>query len=164
MAEMVPPWRVAPYDKAGNRLTSSRTGFGGTVDNYTANALNQYDSRENNVAHVAGTAQASASVTVSSATAGSAPTAATDTSLTYAITTNTTGAKITGKINSAMPSGLTLSANLTAPTGGSANSDVALGTSDSDLVTGITKLNESALPIEIKLAATSAAGAVSPWR
>ena len=53
------------YDKAGNRLTSSRTGFGGTVDNYTANALNQYDSRENNVAHVAGTAQASASVTVS---------------------------------------------------------------------------------------------------
>lgn len=46
------------YDAAGNRQTASRTGTAGSPDHYTPNALNQYDNRENNVVHVAGTVSA----------------------------------------------------------------------------------------------------------
>jgi RHS repeat-associated protein len=54
------------YDMIGNRQTASRTGAdpSGIPDHFTANALNQVTTRENNVAHVAGTV-ASGSVGVS---------------------------------------------------------------------------------------------------
>lgn len=104
---------------------------------------------------------ATASVTVNSATAGSAPTVATDSTTSYAITTNETGRKITGAINSNMPSGVTLSATLVAPTGGTSGGKLALSTSAVDLVTGISTLNESNKGISYELAATSAAGVVT---
>lgn len=101
------------------------------------------------------------SLTVNTATAGSAPTVATA-SGNWAVTTNQTGAKITGSIASAMPDGVTLSANLTAPAGGSSSAGaVSLGTAAADLVTGITKLNAAALGLTYSLSATAAAGVVS---
>lgn len=102
-----------------------------------------------------------AALTVSTATAGSAPNSVSDATTTYAITTNETGKKITGAINTAMPAGVTLTVNLTAPTGGTSAGATSLGTSASNLVTGITTLNESGKTITYSLSATSAAGVVS---
>jgi len=59
-----------------------------------------------------------AAMTVNAATPGSAPTTVTDSSTTWAVTTNESTKKITAAINTDMPTGLTLTANLTAPTGG----------------------------------------------
>lgn len=104
----------------------------------------------------------SPSLSVTTATAGSAPTAATFSSGSWAVTTNQTGAKITGSVGVAMPAGLTLSANLTAPpAGGTSAGATALGTVASDLVTGITKLNASSLGLTYTLAATAAAGVIA---
>lgn len=102
-----------------------------------------------------------ASLTVNSATAGSAPNAVTDASTSYAITTNETNRKITGKLNTDMPSGVTLSVTLAAPTGATSAGKTALSSTDADLVTGISTLNESGKSITYELAATSAAGVVS---
>ena len=52
---------------------------------------------------------------VNTATAGSAPSTATSSGITWAVTTNQTGAKINASIPTAMPAGLTLSANMGAP-------------------------------------------------
>ena len=102
----------------------------------------------------------SPSLTINTATAGSAPTAATA-NVTWAVTTNQTGAKITASIGSAMPAGLTLTANLAAPTGGSSAGAQSLSTTAVDLVTGITKLAEGGLGVEYSLSATPAAGVVA---
>jgi hypothetical protein len=104
---------------------------------------------------------ATASVTVNSATAGSAPNVATDSTTTYAITTNEEGRKITGSINSNMPTGVTLSATLVGPTGAESQGKKALSTVATDLVMGISTLNESGKGISYELAATSAAGVVA---
>ena len=101
------------------------------------------------------------SLTVSAATAGSAPTAASDTSATYGITTNETNRKITGVINSNMPTGVALSISLAAPTGASPEGAKNLSTDATDLVTGISTLNESGKMITYNLSATSAAGVVA---
>jgi hypothetical protein len=98
---------------------------------------------------------------VNSATAGSAPTDATDASTTWAVTTNQTGAKITAAIDTAMPAGTTLKVNLAAPTGASSLGAVTLSTVAVDAVTGITQLNESAKTVEYTLSATAAAGVVA---
>lgn len=99
-------------------------------------------------------------LTISTATAGSEPTDATDTGTTYAVTTNGTGKKITGDIDSDMPSNTMLQVNLGAPTGGSSSGDVALSTTAADLVTGITQRAESGLTVSYTLSATVAAGVV----
>jgi hypothetical protein len=100
-------------------------------------------------------------MTVSTATAGSAPDDATDASTTYAITTNESTRKITAAIDTAMPSGTTLKVNLTAPTGATSAGAVTLGTVAVDAVTGISTLNESAKTITYTLSATAAAGVVN---
>jgi hypothetical protein len=86
---------------------------------------------------------------------------ATDASTTYNVSTNTTGAKITAAINTAMPAGLTLKVNLTAPTGGTSAGAITLGTTDVDAVTGITQVSESGKTIAYTLSAAPTAGAVS---
>lgn len=95
---------------------------------------------------------------IHTATAGSQPDNATDATTTYAITTNGTGMKITGAIDSAMPTGLTLEVNLAAPTGATGGTDVdissATETSAADLVTGITQVAEDNLTITYTLSAT----------
>jgi len=103
----------------------------------------------------------SPSLTVSTATAGSTPTAATDATATWAVTTNMTTAKITASIPTAMPAGLTLSTNLTAPTGATSLGLRALGTTAVDVVTGITRVAQGSLGITYQLDATLAAGVVA---
>lgn len=100
------------------------------------------------------------SLTVNSATAGSAPNAVTNTATTYDITTNETNRKITGALNTAMPSGVTLSVTLGAPEGATSAGKTALTNTAADLVTGISTLNETGKAISYELAATSAAGVV----
>lgn len=101
------------------------------------------------------------SLTVNSATPGSAPNSVSDSSTSYDITTNEVGQKITAAINSDMPSGVTLSLGLAAPTGATSAGTLALSTSAVDLVTGISTLNETGKTITYTLAATSAAGVVA---
>ena len=60
-----------------------------------------------------------------------------------------------------MPSGVTLSASLAAPTGATSVGPVALTGTAQDLVTGIATLNESGKVITYNLSATSAAGVVA---
>ena len=102
----------------------------------------------------------SPSLVINTATAGSNPTSATA-AATWAVTTNQTGAKITASIGSNMPAGLTLSANLSAPAGGSSAGAQSLSTTAVDLVTSITKLAQSAIAVQYSLDATPAAGVVS---
>jgi RHS repeat-associated protein len=60
------------YDTIGNRQSANHTGVSALRDNYTANALNQYVTKENNVLAVSGTADAGANVVVSSRTTAAA--------------------------------------------------------------------------------------------
>jgi hypothetical protein len=85
-----------------------------------------------------------------------------DSSTTYSLTTNEEGRTITGRIDSAMPSGVTLKINLQAPSGGTSAGDVILGTGDSTLVTGISDLAASGKTITYKLDATVDAGVIAP--
>ena len=103
----------------------------------------------------------SPSLVINAATAGSNPSSATDATATWAVTTNQSGAKITASINSAMPAGVTLSVDLTAPAGASSAGSQALGTTAVDLVTSITKVAQGALGVSYSLAATPAAGVVA---
>jgi hypothetical protein len=102
----------------------------------------------------------SPSLTITTAVAGSAPTSVTDATATWAVTTNQTGAKISASMP-AMPTGLTLSSSLTAPTGGTSAGFLALSATAVDLVTGITKLAQGSLGVSYKLDATAAAGVVT---
>lgn len=106
-------------------------------------------------------ATGSPSLTVATATAGSQPTAATDASSTWAVTTNQTGAKISASIATAMPTGLTLSVNLAAPSGATSAGLTALGTVGVDLVTTITKVAQLGMTATYQLTATAAAGVVA---
>ena len=91
------------------------------------------------------------------ATPGRNPTPATDSSTKYAITTNGTGMKITAKIDTAMPTGLTLKVKLDAPTGASPEGYVVLTDADAPVVTGITKVAQENLAITYTLEATAEA-------
>jgi hypothetical protein len=102
----------------------------------------------------------SPSLTIATAVAGNAPTAATAAGA-YAITTNQSNRKITASLNAGMPAGVTLSVALAPPAGASAPaSPVALSTSDQDVVTAVSLLNQAALSINYTLSATAAAGVV----
>jgi hypothetical protein len=98
---------------------------------------------------------------VNSATAGSAPNAVTDATSTWAITTNGTAMKVTAAINTAMPTGVTLEADATAPTVGTSAGFKSLSTTATDVVTGITQVAGSALTLSYRLTATLAAGVVA---
>ena len=101
----------------------------------------------------------SPTLTISTATAGSAPTSV-NASATYAITTNETNQKVTAQIDSDMPSGVGLSVSLAAPSGGTSAGAVSLSTTAQDVVTGISTVNASGLGVSYTLTATSAAGVV----
>ena len=101
----------------------------------------------------------SPSLVINDATAGSGLTSA-SASGTYAITTNETNRKITAEMDSNMPTGVTLSVSLAAPTGGTSAGAVNLSTVAVDVVTGVSSVNESGLSITYGLSATVAAGVV----
>jgi hypothetical protein len=131
---------VAPAPASAQTATQTVT--------FAVNAINQIS------------ATGSPSLTVTTATAGSEPTNATDGSSTWAVTTNQTGAKISANIPTAMPAGLTLSVNLVAPAGATSVGSTALGTVAVDLVTSITKVAQSGMTATYTLSATAAAGVV----
>ena len=99
-------------------------------------------------------------LTIIAATAGSEPTAVTDATSTYSVTTNSaSNKKITAAINPAMPTGVTLSVNLTS-TNGSSLGEKSLSTSAADVVENFLKEKESGSAITYSLAATTVAGVV----
>ncbi|MBM3475549.1 MAG: hypothetical protein FJX75_19970 [Armatimonadetes bacterium] len=100
-------------------------------------------------------------LTVSTATAGAEPDQVTDATTTYNLTTNGNNKKITGALDTAMPSDVTLKVNLAAPTGGTSAGDVTLSATAQNLVTGVSKKAEGTKGITYKLSATVAAGVVS---
>ena len=100
---------------------------------------------------------------VSAATAGSEPDAVTDTSTSYAITTNcaSDGKRITAVLDSAMPSGTTLKITLAAPAGATSEGEITLTDSAQDVVTVIDGVASSGHQISYELDATVAAGVVA---
>ena len=102
----------------------------------------------------------SPSLTISSATAGSAPTSATA-NATYAITTNESGRKIIAELDSDMPAGVTLSVSLAAPSGATSAGAVQLTDAPQAVVTDIDAVNASGLNVTYTLTATPAAGVVA---
>lgn len=101
------------------------------------------------------------SLTVSTAVAGVDPTPATATSQ-YNVTTNQINQKITARINTALPAGITLAANLAAPpTSGTSAGNQVLGVTDVNLVTGMATLAAANVGITYTLSATAAAGTLA---
>lgn len=123
----------------------------------TANQTLTYEVQAINELSVSGSPDA---IIVNAATAGSQPDEASNALTTYAITTNQSR-KITGAIDTAMPSGVALKVTLAAPTGGTSSGDVTLSATAADLVTGISTLAESGKAITYKLSALTTAGVVA---
>jgi len=89
---------------------------------------------------------ADVSLIVATATAGSGPDPVNNATATYNLTTNGPNQKIIGEIDTAYSAGISLSALLTPPTGGTASAEV-LGTTALDLVTGFGFVAETGLTI-----------------
>jgi len=73
---------------------------------------------------------------------------------TYTITTNERHQKIAAALDDVLPDGVTLEVSLSAPPGASSVGLVPLGTSGVDVVTGITPIASSALPMSYRLSAS----------
>lgn len=134
--------------------------FGLTVLAMAANTANQTVNYEVTAIDEISVSGNPGALQVNTATAGSEPTDATDATTSWAVTTNGSGKKMIGSINTVMPPNTTLYVNLTAPAGGTSLGDVTLSTGDADLVTGISTVAESGLTITYTLSATIAAGVI----
>lgn len=98
---------------------------------------------------------------VNTADAGSQPYTVMDASTSYSIDITTTGKKITGAIDTAMPAGTYLRIILAAPSGAVSTGQIALSVTAQDLVTGLTAgMNESGLGITYEFSASVEAGVV----
>lgn len=117
----------------------------------TATATVNYSVGSVNVISVSGPP---GTLSVNTAIAGSPLTSATDSTTTYAVTTNNTTKTITGSLSPALNSGLTLTVDLTAPSGATSQGAVALSGTAANLVTGISQLNATSLEITYTLSAT----------
>lgn len=85
----------------------------------------------------------------------------TDATTTWGVTTNETGKKVTGAINTAMPTGVTLEVSLAAPSGATSAGSKALGIAAVDLVTGIAQVQATGLGVTYTLKSTPTAGVVA---
>lgn len=96
-------------------------------------------------------------MTINAATAGSQPDSVMDSSTTYSGLA-VLSSKITGNLNAAMPTGVTLQVQLQAPSGTSSAGLVTMGTTASNLVTGLVVLAAfNNLTITYRLSATVSA-------
>jgi hypothetical protein len=101
----------------------------------------------------------SPSLTITTATAGSNPTSVSDAvTATWAVTTNQTGAKITGSIASALPAGITLPVTQATPPGATTARQTAHATPAEHHVTRITHLAQGTHRETYTLSASAAAG------
>lgn len=107
------------------------------------------DVEEINVISISG----SVNMTINTATAGEAPDAATA-SATYAVTTNGKNRKISAELDSDMPEGLTLFAEMSAPGDARSKGKVELGSRSKNLVDKLTKVNASGLSLAYEAVAT----------
>lgn len=98
---------------------------------------------------------------INSATAGSAPTGAVDSSTSYSVTTNNTSRMVTGSLATDMPTGVSLSVNLDAPDGSTSEGDVVLSSTPICLVDGISNIFQGALGVTYTLTATVDASCVT---
>lgn len=92
-------------------------------------------------------------MTINAATAGQAPDAATA-NASWALTTNGRNMKISAELDQNMPGGLTLYAEMGAPTGAKSKGKVALSDKGKDLVHQVTKVNASGLSLSYEAVAT----------
>jgi hypothetical protein len=97
---------------------------------------------------------------INSATAGFQPADVVNYTTTYNISTNETNKKITGMLNYSMPANTFLKIRLAAPAGATSAGDIALTTTATDLVTGISKVAESGKTITYTFSSTVAAGII----
>jgi hypothetical protein len=99
---------------------------------------------------------------VNSAVAGSAPTAVSDATTTYTIGTKNSKDGITAQLDSAMPTGVTLTATMAACGSGTSYGPIALDNTARDLVHGIKTSGNATCTAAItyQLSATVAAGVV----
>lgn len=131
------------------------TAFAGGVSAQTATASATYEVQAINEVGVSGD-PAALTINTAEGMAG-----VTDNSTTWSITTNQTGAKVTGEIGTAMDADVTLEVNLAPPSGATSAGDVSLSTIAADLVTGVSTLDASALGVTYTLSALPTAGVVA---
>lgn len=102
-----------------------------------------------------------ATLTISSATAGSQPATLTNNATTYTVSAlPLLPKKITAQINTNMPAGVTLTVLLVAPSGATNAGRVALDNIARDVVSNITNALPQARTIEYQLSATVSAGVI----
>jgi hypothetical protein len=102
------------------------------------------------------TGVATITLTVNAATAGQQPTAATNNTYDWAITTNAAignAIRITGEIGSDMPSNTTLSVTFADPVHGTGGTPVSMSTTPAAVVTGLYQTAENALDITYSFSA-----------
>ena len=104
-----------------------------------------------------------ANMIITTAVAGQPPTAVTDATTTYTIVaTGATKRGVTGKLNTALPAGVTLTVTMAACGGGASYGPIVLTTVAQDLVHGITTSGSGCTAaITYQLNATAAAGVVA---
>jgi hypothetical protein len=105
-----------------------------------------------------------ASLVINTAIAGQPPTSDSDAATTYTVKAQNrqVPVKITGRLNAAMPPGVTLTINMAPPGGAVSNGTVTLDATTRDLVGDITNTNAQTRSITYTLSATAAAGVVPP--
>lgn len=123
---------------------------GSNLDAQTATQVVQFQVTAINQIGVTG---APAPLVITTATAGSDPTSVSANGGSYAVTTNEANKKITASLDEPLPAGVRLEISLAAPLGAASSGDVSLSTGAADLVTGISWLAASALPITYRLSA-----------
>lgn len=101
-------------------------------------------------------------MTVNTAVAGQPPTAVTDASTTYTIVATGTARGVTGKLNTALPTGVTLTVTMAACGGGTSYGPIVLTATAQNLVHGITTTGTGCTAtITYQVDATAAAGVVA---
>ncbi len=101
-------------------------------------------------------------LSITTAVAGQPPTAVQNNSTTYGVTTTASNVSVLGKINSAMPTGVTLKVQLAAPSRATSAGLVTMTKTNQTLVSGIPNATSvSGLTVTYELSATSQAAKVS---
>lgn len=100
-------------------------------------------------------------LSITTAVAGSPPIVVSDNTTTYSLTTAYPAAKITARLETALPAGVTLVVTLQAPSGAIGVGSVTLSTVAQTVMSAIPSGTFNGLMITYRLSATSAAGVVS---
>jgi hypothetical protein len=105
-----------------------------------------------------------ATMRISTAIAGQAPTSITEATTTYTTKTNNKNQpkKITARLNSVMPPGMTLTLTMAPPTNAVSYGPVTLDATTRDVVGSITNTNQFTGAVTYVISATAGAGVVAP--